>query len=96
MHLLHHDKEYSILDYQVVTDHNGEGNVFTDVCLFTVGLMATGSLIVLVTEQSVVQVIFFNTCLYSHILFQKPRTIFQSEEAIIFVKKSIVTSKVLP
>ena len=58
MHLLHHDKEYSILNYQVVTDHNGEGNVFTDICLFTIGLMATGSLLVLVTEQLVVQVIF--------------------------------------
>ena len=31
----------------------GEGNVFTSVCLFTIGLMATGSLLILVTAWSV-------------------------------------------
>ena len=31
----------------------GEGNVFTGVCLCTIGLMATGSLLILITTQSV-------------------------------------------
>ena len=44
---------YSFLMAVLISRLQGEGNVFTGVCLYTIGHMATRSLLILVTVWSV-------------------------------------------